>query len=159
MCFLLRLSFPLVWLFFPSHDSCCWHFLLFLVVLHISFHTYPFIQKNLGLCGLNNVNWIKRVLGPICLNLPKPFCWRIVFCSKFVFCYRFVICYRSAFCCKSLSLALLSLDLSYSLIFLMGFWALLFIGVSSSWAFGYGFAKMGINICKNRVMEITFEIV
>ena len=53
-----------------------------------------FIQKNLGLCGPNNVDWIKRVLGLIYLYLPKPFCQRTVFCSKFVFYGRFV------FCCK-----------------------------------------------------------
>ena len=51
-----------------------------------------FIQKNLGLCGPNNVDWIKRVLGLIYLYLPKPFCQRTVFCSKFVFYGRFVFC-------------------------------------------------------------------
>ena len=34
MCFLLCLSFPLVWLFFPSRNSYYWHFLLFLVSFH-----------------------------------------------------------------------------------------------------------------------------
>ena len=134
--FLLCLSFPLVWFFFPS----CNFLFLFIVFLHISFHAYPFIQKNLGLCGPNNVDWIKRVLGPICLCLPKPFYQRTVFCDRFVFCGRFVFYYRS------LSLALLSLDLSCSSVFLVGLWALLFIGLSSVWVFGYRFAKMGINI-------------
>ena len=87
----------------------------------------------MGLCGPNNVDWIKKVLGPIFLYLPKPFCQRIVFCGKAIF------------CCRLLSLAFLSLDLSYFLVFLAGLWALLFIGLSSIWAFGYGFAKMGIN--------------
>ena len=93
-------------------------FLLFLVSFHrafsYSFHTYPFIQKDLDLCGPNNVDWIKRVLGPICLCLPKPFYQRTVFCGKSIFCGRFV------FYCRSLSLALLSLDLSCSLVFLAG---------------------------------------
>ena len=31
MCFLLYLSFLLVWFFFSSRNSCCWHFVLFLV--------------------------------------------------------------------------------------------------------------------------------
>ena len=102
---------------------------LFVVLLHIIFHAYPFIQKNLGLCGLDNVDWIKRVLGPICLCLPKPFCQRIVFCGRFVF------------YCRSLSLALLSLDLSCSLVFLAAFGP----------CFSLGFlphgtdSKMGIN--------------
>ena len=108
---------------------------LFIMLLHISFHAYLFIQNDLGLCEPNNVDWIKRVLGPICLYLSKPFCQRTVFCGRSVFCDRF------AFCCRSLSLAFLSLDLSCSLVFLVGLWALLF-----HWAFGYGFAKMGINI-------------
>ena len=149
----------------PAADTSCFSLFLFIVLFHISFHTYHFIQKDLGLCGPNNVDWIKRVLGPICLDLLKPFCWRTVFCDRSVFCWRFVFCCRSAFCCGSLSLVLfLSLDLSCSLVFLVGLWALLFIGLSfiwaflhmgfwvllliglsSSWAFGYGFEKMGIN--------------
>ena len=48
----------------------------------------------MGLCGPNNVDWIKRVLGLIYLYLPKPFCQRIVFCGRFAFCGKFV------FCCK-----------------------------------------------------------
>ena len=106
---------------------------LFVVLLHIIFHAYPFIQKNLGLSEPDNVDWIKRVLGPICLCLPKLFCQGTVLCGRFAFCYRL------------LSLAFLSLDLSCSLVFLVGLWALLFIGLSSVWVFGYGFAKMGIN--------------
>ena len=95
-------------------DTSYWFLFLFIVLLHISFHTYLFIQKDLGLCGPNNVDWIKRVLGPICLYLPKSFYWRTVFYGKVVFYYRFV------FYCRSLSLAFLSLDLSYSLVFLVG---------------------------------------
>ena len=34
MCFVMCLSFPLVWLFFPSLNSYCWHFLLFLISFH-----------------------------------------------------------------------------------------------------------------------------
>ena len=58
----------------PTTNTSYCSFFHFPVFLHISFHTYSFIQKDLGLCGPNNVNWIKRVLGPICLNLLKPFC-------------------------------------------------------------------------------------
>ena len=108
----------------PAADTSCHSLFLFVMLLHISFHAYPFIQKNLGLCRLDNVDWIKRVLGPICLCLSKPFSQRTVFCDRFVF------------CCRSISLALLSLDLSCSLVFLAGLRALLFIGLSSSW---YGF--------------------
>ena len=123
----------------PAADTSCHSLFLFVMLLHISFHAYPFIQKNLGLSGPDNVDWIKRVLGSICLCLPKPSCQKTVFCGKFVFYGRFV------FCCRSLSLALLSLDLSYSLVFLASLWALLVIELSSVWVFGYGFAKMGIN--------------
>ena len=56
-----------------------------------------------------------------------------------------VFCGRFAFCCRSLSLAFLSLDLSYFFIFLVSLSALLFIGLSCSWAFEYGFAKTCIN--------------
>ena len=105
----------------PTADTPYRSLFLFVMLLHISFHAYPFIQKNLGLCGPDNVDRIKRVLGPICLCLLKPFCQRTVFCGRFVF------------CCRSLSLALLSLDLSCSLVFLANLWALLFIGLSSSW--------------------------
>ena len=110
----------------PIADTSCCSLFLFIILLHISFHANLFIQKDLGLCGPNNVDWIKKVLGPICLYLPKPFCQRIVFCGK------------DLFCCKSLSLAFISLDLSCSLVFLVGLWALLFIGLSFVWAFGYG---------------------
>ena len=48
------------------------------MLLHISFHAYLSIQKYLGLCKLNNVDWIKRVLDPICLYLSKLFYWRII---------------------------------------------------------------------------------
>ena len=46
-------------------DTSCRSLSLFIVLLHINFHAYPFIQKNLGPCGPDNVDWIKRVLGPI----------------------------------------------------------------------------------------------
>ena len=150
MHFLLCLSFPLVWIFFPSRNSYCWHFFLFLVsfhhVFHISFHTYSFIQKDFGLCGPNNVNWIKRVMGPICLDLSKLFCWRAVFCDRFVSCCRFVFSCRFAFYCRLLSHTFLYLDIFCSSIFFVGFWVLLLIGLSSTWAFEYVFAKMGTNI-------------
>ena len=55
-------------------DTSCYSLFLFIMLLHIIFHTYPFIQKGLGLCQPNNVDWIKRVLGPICLDLLKQFC-------------------------------------------------------------------------------------
>ena len=141
VCFVLFLrAFPAIFVIFlwfgfsflhvilAADTSYCSLF-LFIVLLHISFHTYLFIQKDLGLCGPNNVDWIKRVLGPIYLYLLKPFYWRAVFCNKSVFCYKFV------FCCRLLFLAFLSLDLSCSLVFLVGLWALLFIGLSSAWAF------------------------
>ena len=156
-CFVLFLhAFPTTFVIFlwfgfsflhviPTADTSCHSLFLFIVLLHISFYAYPFTQKNLGLCGPDNVDWIKRVLGPICLHLPKPFCQGIVFCGKFVFCGRSIFCYRFAFCCRLLSLALISLDLSCSSVFLVDLSALLFIGLSFSWAFGYGFAKMGIN--------------
>ena len=120
----------------PAADTSYRSLFLFIVLLHINFHAYPFIQKNLGLCGPDNVDWIKRVLGPICLYLPKPSCQRTVFYGRFVF------------CCRFLSLALLSLDLSCSLVFLPGLWALLFIGLHSIWVFEYGFENMGINNCQ-----------
>ena len=119
-CFVLFLhAFPATFVIFlwfgfsflhviPAADTSWRSLFLFIVLFHINFHVYPFIQKNLGLCGPDNVDWIKRVLGPICLYLPKPSCQRTVFCGRFVF------------CCKFLSLALLSLDLSCSLVFLPG---------------------------------------
>ena len=150
-CFVLFLhAFPATFVIFlwfgfsflhviPAADISYRSLFFFIVLLHISFHAYPFIQKNLDLCGPDNVNWIKRVLGQICLCLLKPFCQGTILCGRSVFCGRFAFCYRL------LSLEFLSLDLSCSLVFLVGLWALLFIGLSSSWAFGYGFAKMGIN--------------
>ena len=133
--------FPLIWLFFFLHmilatDTSCCSLFLFIVLLHISFHAYLFIQKNLGLCGPNNFDWIKRVLGPICLYLPKPFCRRTIFYGRSVFCGRFVICYISAFCCRFtadlcsffgpfLLFGLLGKPLGldfYWAFFLMGFW-------------------------------------
>ena len=138
-CFVLFLhAFPTTFVIFlwfgfsflhviPTADTSCHSLFLFIVLLHISFYAYPFTQKNLGLCGPDNVDWIKRVLGPICLHLPKPFCQGIVFCGKFVFCGRSIFCYRFAFCCRLLSLALISLDLSCSSVFLGGLSALRFV--------------------------------
>ena len=110
----------------PTANTSCRSVFLFIVLLHISFHAYPFIQKNLGLCGPDNVDWIKRVLGPICLCLPKLFYQGTVLCGRSVFCGRFVFCGKFMFCCRLLSLALISLDLSCSSVFLVGLWALLF---------------------------------
>ena len=51
MCFLLCLSFPLVWLFFsflhaiPATDTSCCSLFLFIVLLHISFHTYLLYKR------------------------------------------------------------------------------------------------------------------
>ena len=105
--------------FWPFHRASSYQF------SRLSFFFFFFfIKKDLGLCGPNNVDWIKRVLGPIYLHLLKPFCHKTIFCSKAVFCGRF------AFCCRSLFLAFLSLNLSCSLIFLVGLWTLLF-----HWAF------------------------
>ena len=127
--------FSLIWFSFlhmiPTADTSCCSLFLFIVLLHISFHADLFIQKNLGLCGPNNVNWIKRVMDPICLYLPKPLWQRTVSCGRFVFCCKFVICCRSTFC-------------SRSAFFLWTFLALR----SSWWAFGpwflLGFLPHGI---------------
>ena len=35
----------------PAINTSCYFLFLFIVFLHISFHTYYFIQKDLGLCG------------------------------------------------------------------------------------------------------------
>ena len=86
----------------PAADTSCCSLFLVIVLLHISFHAYPFTQKNLGLCGADNVDWIKRVLGPICLCLPEPFCQGTVLCGRFVFCGRSVFCGRFAFCYRSI---------------------------------------------------------
>ena len=40
----------------PVADTSCRSLFLFVVLLHISFHVYPFIQKNLGLSGPDNVD-------------------------------------------------------------------------------------------------------
>ena len=144
-CFVLFLHvFPVtfvifLWFGFSSlhmihvADTSCYSLFLFIVLFHISFLTYFLYKRIWASVGQIMLTRSKRVLGPICLCLPKPFCQRTVFYGRFVF------------CCRSLSLALLSLDLSCSLVFLVGLWALLFIGLSSIWVFGYGFAKMGIN--------------
>ena len=143
-CFVLFLhAFPTTFVIFlwfgfsflhviPAADTSCRSLFLFIVLLHISFHAYPFIQKNLGLCGLDNVDWIKRILGPICLCLPKSICQGTVLCDRSVFCGKFVFYDRFVFYCRLLSLSLISLDLSCSSVFLVGLWALLFIGLSSS---------------------------
>ena len=100
VCHFLRFGFSFLHVISATDISCCSLF-LFIVLLHISFHAYLFIQKDLGLCGPNNVDWVKKVLGPICLYLPKSFCQRTVFYGRSVFCCRFVICCRSMFCCRS----------------------------------------------------------
>ena len=146
-CFVLFLhTFPAMFVIFlwfgfffflhviSAADTSYRSLFLFVMLLHISFHAYHFIQKNLSLCGPDNVDWIKRVLCPICLCLPKPF-------------YQ-----RTVFCCRSLSLALLSLILSCSSVFLVGLWALLFIGLSSVCAFGHGFKKWASTNCNSRVL-------
>ena len=143
-CFVLFLhAFPITFVIFlwfgfsflhviPAADTSCCSLFLFIMLLHIIFHAYPFIQKNLGFCGPDNVDWIKRVLSPICLCLPKLFYQGTVLCSRSVFCGRSVIYSRFAFCYRLLSLAFIFLDLSCSLVFLVGLWALLFIRLSSS---------------------------
>ena len=72
VCHFLWFGFSFLHAILAADTSCCSLFIC-IVLLHISFHAYLFIQKDLGLCGPNNVDWIKRVLGPICLYLPKPF--------------------------------------------------------------------------------------
>ena len=143
-CFVLFLhAFPAMFVIFlwfgfsflhmiPATDTSSRSLFLFIMLLHISFHAYPFIQKNLGLCGPDNVDWIKRVLGPIYLYLPKPFCQGTVLCGRSVFCSRSIFYGRFAFCYRLLSLAFLSLDLSCSLVFLVGIWSLLFVRLSFS---------------------------
>ena len=119
-------------------DTSCYSSFLFIMLLHISFHAYLFIQKDLSLCGPNNVDRIKKVLGPICLYLPKPFSWRTVFCSKTVFYCRFVSC------CRSLSFTFLSLDLSYSLVLLVGLLDLAFYWTFPRMGFWVQIQKMGL---------------
>ena len=136
-CFLL-LTFPAVAYFF----SLCFFISVFTSIL---------LHKRIwALYGPDNVDWIKRVLGPICLCLPEPFCQGTVLCGRSVFYCRSVFCCRFAFCCRLLSLALISLDLSCSSVFLVGLWALLFIGFSSVWAFGHGFKKWASTIYQLR---------
>ena len=92
----------------PAVDISCSSLFLFIVLFHISFLAYFFIQNDLGLCGPDNVDWIKRVLGPICLyHFPLHFFLRTSF------------------------------------VLWSSWWALLFIGLSSVWVFGYGFTKHG----------------
>ena len=67
-CFVLFLhAFPATFVIFlwfgfsflhmiPAADASCCSLFLFIVLLYISFHAYPFIQKTLGLCGPDNVN-------------------------------------------------------------------------------------------------------
>ena len=40
----------------PTTDTFCCSLFLFNMLFHISFHTYLFIQNDLGLCGPNNVD-------------------------------------------------------------------------------------------------------
>ena len=67
-CFVLFLhAFPATFVIFhwfgfsflhviPTADTSYCSLFLFVVLFHISFHAYPFIQKNLGLYGLDNVD-------------------------------------------------------------------------------------------------------
>ena len=118
MCFLFCLSFPLVWLFFPSRESCCSLF-LFIVLFHIVFTPILLYKRIWAFVGQIMLTGSKGSWAQ-CLYPSKPFCWRTVFCGKTIFCCRFV------FYCRSPSLAFISLDLSCSLVFLVGLWALLF---------------------------------
>ena len=118
MCFLL-LTLPAIPCFFLS----CFFVSVFKPIF--------FIQKDLDLYGPNNVDQIKRVLGSICLCLPKSFCRRTVFYQRTVFCCRSVFCYRL------LSLTFLSLDLSCSSVFLVGLafhWAFFLMVRIQKWA-------------------------
>ena len=68
VCFFLFLhAFPAMFVIFlwfgfpflhviPVADTSCRSLFLFIVLLHINFHAYPFTQKNLGLCGPDNVD-------------------------------------------------------------------------------------------------------
>ena len=69
VCHFLWFGFSFLHIILAADTSYCSLF-LFIVLLHISFHAYLFIQKDLDLCGPNNVDWIKKVLGRICLYLP-----------------------------------------------------------------------------------------
>ena len=72
VCHFLWFNFSFLHAIFTADIS--WYSLfLFIVLLHISIHAYPFIQKDLCLCRPDNDNWIKRILGPICLDLSKSF--------------------------------------------------------------------------------------
>ena len=53
--------------------------------LHISFHTYSFIQEDLGLCGPNNVDWIKRVLAQFALIYQSHFAKELYFVANLYF--------------------------------------------------------------------------
>ena len=123
----------------PASNTSYYSLFLFIVLLHINFHAYLFIQKDLGLCGPNNIDQIKRVLGSICLYLPKPFCRRTIFCGRSVFYCRFIICRRSAADLYSFFGPFLLFGLLGGPLDLDFYWA------SSSLAFGYEFTKMGLN--------------
>ena len=72
VCHFLQFDFSFLHAF-PATDASCCSLFLFIVLFHISFHTCPFIQEDLAFCGPNNVDQLKRVLGPIYLDLSKPF--------------------------------------------------------------------------------------
>ena len=82
----------------PAADTSCRSLFLFVMLFHISFHAYPFIQKNLGISGSDSVDWIKRVLDPICLCLLELFCQETVLYGRSVFCDKSIFCSRFAFC-------------------------------------------------------------
>ena len=154
-CFLSPSRFFCLWpCLISSYISCyvC-HFLLFdffflhavpfanhslflsIIFFHISFHSYPFIQKDFA---------IKRVLDPICLILPKSFYWRFVFCNK------------SVFCCRSLSHAFLFQPRHKSTLWFLFCFLFAFLALWSSWwtfglCFVLGFLPhelMGTNLQK-----------
>ena len=131
-CFLLCLSFPLVWLFFPSCVSCCWHSLLFLVSFYrassYQFSSLSFLYKRI---------W--TFMGQIMLTRSKG-SW-----AQFVFVYQSHSA-EELYSTKELYSAadLYSVIDCFPLHFFLwtflalrsSWWVLLFIGLSSSW---YGF--------------------
>ena len=188
-CFVLFLhAFPATFVIFlwfgfsslhmiPAADTSFHSLFLFIMLFHISFLAYFFIQKDLGLCGPNNVDWIKRVLGPIYFYLPKncilqqicimlQICgpsnvdWikRVLgliyfhlpkpFCQRTVFCGKAVFCGRFVFCSRFVFCCKLLL---LALFFFGNF--LLFgllggsLGLAAHWVFFL--MSLWVQICKN----------
>ena len=119
VCHFLRFGFSFLHVISATDISCCSLF-LFIVLLHISFHAYLFIQKDLDLCGPNNVDWIKKVLGQFVFICQSHSAEELYSATDL----RFVVDLRW--------ICILSLDLSCSSVFLVSLWALIFIGLSSS---------------------------